>query len=713
MDYKGLSAFIADESDNLVYASDPDTYELYYVNNAIVKLLGVKSAKELLNKPCYQILQGKTAPCDFCTNKFLTKDSSYVWRHYNPIVNSWFGLHDKLIEFDGKTIRLEIASDITDLMLIENVLREKLDEERLFFVALKALYAIEDPKEAFDKILSTVGSFYGATGTYVFEVQHEEGVVTNTYEWCDKGIPPFIDQLQNIPLAHVSDWFDAFKKRGIFVISSVDTDVDKSLPIYKALKHQHINSLAAVPIMDSEENIIGFIGVNEPTKKLECFDVMQSIAGMIVNYLDKIKLKGKIKKLSYVDALTNTRNRHGISLALKRLDIDFSGAIGVVCTDINGFAHINKQKGHAFADNLLVAFSQILVSIFGEQVYRMSGDIFLVLDIGVSKDELKNKIETLRTEIKKYPLLDITVGYDWKKHAFDVRKLIEIVDNLRYLNKQKLYQKKGITKKHNALLAESIQFEIEDNQYAVFLQPKYNLQTGALASAEALIRKFDKNGNIISPVDFIPIYEREGVVDVIDLFVFETICRILKQWQEEGFDTNFTVAVNLSRASLARLDVAERLVYICETYGIKSDQINIEVTETIKADEDSVVSAMLHKIRGLGFGISLDDFGIGQSNFSILAETEFHEVKLDKSIIDKITFDEKSYILAKHLVNLCQDLKIPYIVAEGVETEDQAEVLKEIHCTLGQGYLFDKPMSLSDFAKKCLKKVSGVNVCKK
>ncbi len=699
MNYTDIAKTAADLAENLIYVSDPHTYELCYANDALLMLLGIEDAKDILNKPCYEVLQGKSAPCEFCTNDKLT-EGTCEWRHFNPLLKKWYGLIDKFIVVDGKTLRMEIGSDITSLMKTEKELTQKLLEEETLSRCIQTLYLDTDHDNAFYNLLEVGRKFHDADRACIFEFIHKKKTMNNLYEVCAEGIASHIEENRNLPLEDFKKIVEFFEIMGVATFDLRKEPGEDKLGIFASMRHRNCKNVICIPLFNESQQIIGFISYDNPRKNLQSEAFQNSISGLVSSYLEKTKLLAEMQTLSYIDSLTGVKNRQSFAMTLKRIEVEYQESVGVVCVDMIGLKEINESKGNELGNKLLIILARAMRETFGELVFRVGGDEFVAIDLSVKNEDFTKKVADFNAKINKVDDMCVAVGHGWKISTYNLPEFIEKTDNLRHVNKELYYQNTGKKHRSNKGLADAINEEIADQRYTIYLQPQYELQTGRIKGAEALIRKFGADGAMMSPIEFIPLYEKEGVIDIIDMFVLERVCSIISFLEAKGFDSEFMVSVNISRYTLSNIDIADRICKICDKYRVSRNRICIEVTETIEEDE-GVVSVMLEKIRQEGFAISLDDFGVGQSNFTLLTEMNFSEVKLDKSLVDKITFDNQSYVLVKHFVSLCNDLNIKHITAEGIETKEQADLLRQVRCGLGQGYYFSRPLPFDEFLKKC------------
>ena len=246
----------------------------------------------------------------------------------------------------------------------------------------------------------------------------------------------------------------------------------------------------------------------------------------------------------------------------------------------------------------------------------------------------------------------------------------------------------------------SVMFErgIEERQFVVYYQPKVSLADNKLCGSEALVRWLI-DGKLIPPMEFIPVLERDGSIRRLDFYVFETVCQDIRRWMDSGL-TPVKVSVNFSRVHLGDEDFAETILQIIRTYDIDPSYLELELTETTSYEDYESMTRFIQSMRSCGIDISIDDFGTGYSSLNLLKDLDVDIIKLDRSFVNSI--DNQSgtdSIVIKHIVNLINELHMQTI-AEGVETQTQADYLKSVNCTMAQGYLFDRPMPCNEFEKR-------------
>ncbi len=705
MDYNIISAYVANVMNDLVYISDIYTYEIYYINKTTLKALGNPDESDWKGRKCYNLLQGRSSPCEFCTNHKLKEGSFYEWEYYNPLIGKYFSLRDTIIDLNGKKARLEIATDITKRYLLEKNLNEKLELETVLITCVEMLHSADLPINSVNKLLQIIGGYYNAERSYIFELAPDKITCSNTYEWCAPGIIPQLGFLQNIPSTFLSRWFEKFEDEGEFFIASIEDELDPHSEEYLILSEQGITSLITAPLRDVDGQLTGFIGVDNPQKHLNNSSLIRAVARFIADFFDKNELINTLHNLSYSDTLTGLKNRHSYRHLLDDFERNTPDTLGVAYIDIKGLKAINDTRGHKFGDSLLIHLSTLLTDLFShEVVYRIGGDEFVVFCQNISEKDFENSISEFRNQLKQESILKVSLGYAWNTSSDQDFKTKELQD--AHSDEQTIFTKPHIKFDNEltfrSILIKNLVSEINNGRYIVYLQPQIDLETDRISGAEALVRRIDFDGNIQLPTVFIPFYEKEDIISHIDFFVFERVCQLLAKWKKNACEQDFKISVNFSRLSLARHGVEDELLEICQKYQVLPCKLVIEITETISSMDDVLLSRIIHNFTKLGFSVSLDDFGSGYSNLAIITTSDFTEIKIDKSLIDTLIENEKSKIITALAINVCEQLNDLESVAEGVETLEQKEMLVNMRCKKGQGYFFDRPLPIDMFEKKYL-----------
>ncbi len=689
MGYEHYDSLIMDASGSICYICDRESYELIHLTGPGMAVYGLTDPEQYRGKKCYEVLQGRTSPCPFCNNSKLVEGQEFRWEHYNAKLNRWFDITDTLIKTNGKLCRLEIARDITG----RKGFGGSMSMEDVLFRCLHVLATERDMRAAVNQFLSTVGSYYKAARTYIFEFDFATQTTNNTFEWCGPGVSREIDNLQEIPLAVVSDWIKKFETDGAFAISSLDEERDPDSEEYRLLQMQGINSLLAAPLI-RDKQIVGFIGVDDPEQNGRNAGLLKSVSEFILAELERRRLLEELAHLSYTDILTGISNRNGYRQIVSRLLAIPPASMGVIVVSINGLKVINENYGQKYGDDVIVRTAERLRNLKEGQPCRIGGDEFAVFCPEMNKTAFSELVKRLQESFRLEQEYSVSIGYDWDCGGTDVNGQLLRAEEWMRAQKQQYYQKEIARGRTVGNAADDLFRDIGENRFTVWYQPQIDLRTGQVSGVEALVRKIGEDGRVIPPSQFVPYYEARNVLQHLDQHVMELVLQDLRTLHQQGLE--IPVSVNFSRSTLLSSSFSHAFAEKCAAWGISPGAITVEVTETISNLGQESLKDLLNRLRQTGLKLSLDDFGTQYSNLSILTDVEFDEVKFDKSLVDDICTSGRSQIVLGRLMQMCRQLQQSRIVVEGIENAGQVEILKSYGCDCGQGYYFHKPMPFGE-----------------
>lgn len=687
---------IMEENDDIIYLSDPNTYEIVYMNKAARRICGLSTDQSVAPvKKCYELFQGQNSPCSFCNTHLLSTEDSYNWEFSSAILEKQFLSKAKLVEVDGRLLRMEITTDITSLSNKNEAITKRLTSEDILVKCIQALKNGSSFDDALNNILTNITEFYQADRSYIYEFDETGTLAQRTYEARSSVCGYALPTPEAVPLHKLTPLIQLFQYEKLLILSddsSCDPRVLKSLTWLAPSQKQ----LILVPFTNDADNILGFIGVDNPTLHLESGSLLTAVSCFVVDDLNKRKLVHSLKQMNYTDSLTGLKNRNSYFLRLQELQKS-QQALGVVYLDINGLKKANDTHGHTYGDSLIVRASALLTKIFKNDVYRIGGDEFVVLCVNAERNDFYNLVDKLRRRADRDNECKLSIGAKWDDGAYSVSDLIAAADELMYINKQSYYHTAlDTSQKHRAHFIKELITAIDSGNYIVYLQPKVHLENCSIFGAEALIRMKDSDGKLIPPINFIPTLESENAIRYVDFFVLETVCKTLAEWQKQGISM-ISMSVNFSRITLLEPDVVDNMLRICRKYKIPPKWITIEVTESIGSMDTVALKDLINNIKKAGFSVSLDDFGSQYSNLSLLSNIDFDELKFDKSMVDNIAVNEKSQVIMRYAIDMGLSLNDTISVAEGIETPEQLKLLLQMNCKYGQGYLFSKPIPIEDF----------------
>jgi diguanylate cyclase (GGDEF)-like protein/PAS domain S-box-containing protein len=420
----------------------------------------------------------------------------------------------------------------------------------------------------------------------------------------------------------------------------------------------------------------------------------------------------KLRHYALHDTLTNLPNRVAfmdhLRQAIERLNANAANRFAVLFLDLDRFKIINDSLGHVVGDKLLVALAQRLKSSIrpGDVVARLGGDEFTVL-LNRTGDvkEVSRVAERLQSQISEPFKIDnyevfstasigVIIADDMPREADD---FLRDADTAMYRAKEagkarfEIFDREMHAHNLNVLQLETdLRHAVERSEFSVFYQPIVDLDNGLVREFEALIRWRHPLHGLISPDTFIQVAEETGMIIPIGQWILEMACRQTSEWQKTT-STRLSTSVNLSAKQLVHPHLSSQIKKVLDETGLDPRQLKLEVTESTVMENSDRSLSVLSELADLGVSLSTDDFGTGYSSLSYLHRFPFTRLKIDRSFINKMDEDEKSAAIVKTILLLGENLGIE-VVAEGIETECQLEILRSLGCRLGQGYIFSQPV---------------------
>ena len=349
----------------------------------------------------------------------------------------------------------------------------------------------------------------------------------------------------------------------------------------------------------------------------------------------------------------------------------------------------------------MIRVGEVLEEYFRSgEVYRVTGDEYLVLVENTSYEDFTKQIYAAHTKLDNISLGLVSMGYAWEKVDIDVDKLVNHAEVMMLDEKKKYYKnlKKG---HHEPIIKKDLLEDLEQRNFIVCLVPKVDVSTESVAGAEAVVRYHHKDLGIVNPGKYINLLEETKLSHYLDLYVFEEVCKTLHKWEVEGIPL-IPVSVNFAGATLRQESIADKMLHLIEKYHVRCEYLEVEVSESSNDMNQEMLAETSSKIRKGNVRVILDHFGAKDSSFSILSLMEFDGLKLDKSLITNIVGNARSRIVAQAVIDICRQLGAS-VQAAGVETQDQLNVLKELGCDYAQGTLFNKPITIETFEVRYLK----------
>ncbi len=547
-----------------------------------------------------------------------------------------------------------------------------------------------------ERIYKAISDISGNAYIYIDLKNNDREMIGCWGKWASRlGISAFEpDQLQN---------YVAEDMREEFIKTIVDMEKN----------HIHEASMEVKSIEDKVwiecKAIVYYDESGVPVEKVACCTEITKLRAQ----------REELEYLAYYDALTGLCNRNYFVKKLRDMCEKATSQevnVALLFVDIDDFKKINDSLGLLFGDELVQDFGLFVRSLQDDHIVagRFGSDVFCIAiydPYGTRSVEMIYR--SIRDRLRKPFVLSnkaeimfsVSVGAaeypEAGTTALELIKNAEIVlfkakesgkNNLQFFEHEILNEFMD-----NVSIEQKLKNAIDNEDFILYYQPQFFASSNKLRGVEALIRWPDKDGRFISPSDFIPIAEKNGAIIPIGNWVMREALRVYATWAEK-YEYPVILSINISALQLKKDNFTDQLLHLLNLYDIKPECIELEITESIFIDDFEEVIDKMRSLRMLGIRVSLDDFGTGFSSLSYLRDLPIDTLKIDKSFVDMTMKDKSTDIITESVVSMVKKLGLE-TVAEGVETQEQFDYLKKIHCDNIQGFLTGRPMTKIDIEK--------------
>lgn len=404
------------------------------------------------------------------------------------------------------------------------------------------------------------------------------------------------------------------------------------------------------------------------------------------------------------DDITGIYNRRFFLEQANKIYNTYPGKYSILVTNFEGFRIVNEMLGVDGGNHILKQVGIELRKIdekIGIIYGRMEGDKFAVL---IRDEKLQNGLNLIKSSIeeiiKRTPLV-LKIGIssvvdDNIEASYDMA-----IKTLHYIAHDYLktigYYDERVNE--SALRSQNLILDFDDaiknHQFLVYLQPQINSYDNTIVGAEALIRWHHPKYGMISPSEFIPLFEKNMMISRLDMFVWEEACRFLRKWSQDKY-AKLSLSINISTKDFYLIDVVSTIISLKDKYQIEPGRLKLEITESAFVNDQDLLIKNVVALQRAGFIIEMDDFGSGYSSFNSLKDIPIDVLKLDMKFLDGDINNKKTSEILTSVISMAHRINLP-VIAEGVETKEQCDLLHEFNCDLIQGYYYSKPMSMDDF----------------
>lgn len=579
----------------------------------------------------------------------------------------------------------------------------------------------ENSSEKITKLLSQIGLFFKVDNAYLCLIDHQNKTMEYSYEWHNEGVNLDIDNNQEIPLANYTWWMDQLERNKLVYIEDTNKMPYEASEEKKNFIRKNIKSILSVPV-EGEDSIQGFIKIDSVTSLKRWSDdnieLLNIMSNLLSQGLVKMESEKEIEFMAYYDQLTKLPNkslfedRTNQAIHLAKRTGTF---ISVIFVNLDNFKSINDTMGHKGGDELLIEIAKGLVESLRktDTVARFSGDEFMIMINNVIdyKDIIKVVDKVMKLFSNSFKVADknlfITTSAGVAIYPVDGEDPETLIINAKTAlykakdqgkNQYVLCTKDMIDEVHlNMLLSNDLYRAVERKEFVVYYQPQIDLHTGEITGMESLIRWLHPTRGMISPSVFIPLAEKNGLINIIGEWVLKTAISQNKRWQGMGLP-KLLMGVNLSGIQFMNPYIINNIESVLKEAGFDPKYLEFEITESIAIKESSYALGVLNKLKKIGVSIAIDDFGTEYSSLGRLKIFPVDRIKIDMQFIQGIENNEKDRAITKTIINLSKSLGLN-VLAEGVETKEQLNFLNQNMCDYIQGYYYYKPMPREEMEK--------------
>lgn len=438
---------------------------------------------------------------------------------------------------------------------------------------------------------------------------------------------------------------------------------------------------------------------------------------LLTIYMTQVRRKRELLRILYTDPVTEGNSLARFEILVRQALRQGVDEYSILYLNVNRFKLLNEQIGRVAADRLLREIYRAIDSSLRDEeaVVRIMADHFGVLLRERVPEQIGNRIEEWNDKMEEYAEREhfpgrvrMTCGVYPIDRGGDVAVLLDRAnlarknagnlkgDGIRVAVYDEVLEQKVALEEELELRQESA---LLNREFKMYLQPKYNPADNTIAGAEALVRWLDEKKGMLYPDQYIPLFESNGFIVKLDLFIFEEACRFIRRLVDQGKRV-IPISVNLSRVNLNNPKFLDEYVKVWSRYDFPAELLEFEITEGLIFDNILYLNEMIGKIHERGFRVSMDDFGSGYSSLNMLKDVNIDVVKLDREFFsDRSDMQGRSAKIVGRMIELARDLNVT-VVAEGVEYEEQVEFLRKNGCDLIQGYYYSKPVPAEEVMAK-------------
>lgn len=431
----------------------------------------------------------------------------------------------------------------------------------------------------------------------------------------------------------------------------------------------------------------------------------------------------RVKLAATTDSVTHIQNRNGFCNTVAKLRHEHPAQnYALIKFKVQNFRYINQRYGYSNGDRLLENIAKNVKQTCNpeETCGRIEKDTFAILYQFKDRESLNQRLYQLNDDLidkrmkrKLFSEVQLLIGvYLIPKNSMEsipamLDKALIALNQIDETQREKnilYYQEEMMEQQyHNNFILEQAMIAFEKDEFKLFIQPQFDIESGKTVAGEALTRWIMENGEMIMPNEFIPLFEQHGFICEFDFHMLEKLCQTLRHWMDVGIEIQ-PISINQSRMHIGEANYLERFCHIVDKYAIPHCFITFELTESAFVEENERMLTLASQLHQMGFQLAIDDFGTGYASLSLLSVVSADILKIDKSLLDGSEVNHRSYVILEKVIEMAHDMGM-IVVTEGIETRKQLKFLRELNCDVGQGYLISRPVAAEEFKKHWLNPV--------
>lgn len=666
---------------------DMESWQVREMNQTGLISFGMSSVTDPPVK-CYELLHHRTEPCPFC-NRDLEEGKPKIWECFVSGLNKLMYVREGVSHQEGR--------DLRNISMQERPFEtgEVLQDTEFYSILDDAWTKVESgapQDEVIQEFMGHLAAFYRAARVVRYEKKSNRLVQEQV--WQIAGLELDCSERGRHP-----DELEALMQK-IRPHSSL-TILDKHSMGYSELCRYYGEEKPKLPVVLAGtyrgQELKRCLVLEKACRNIRTIKPLEIVLAFIRRCTALYGLREQYQYAVRFDHKTGLQNYESFIYFIEHTNEDLYSSFGMVRIHIVDLRSYNQTYGLQKGDELLLFAAQTLQKVFGRSAcYRISGASFVALCPDMTYESFNEKYEQMEELMAEHSDRLLVSARVWEENDISIGRLqmqleekIQVADNRQ--------RSKNSTDDFQTVfgILKEVRAAIDKGRFCTYLQPKAKTKTGEICGAEALVRYYDQEKGTIPPSRFLPYIEKAGLIRYIDLFVLRDVCRLLRQWMACGREP-LPISLNFSRSTILEPGILEEVNRIVESFDIPKQLLEIEVTETIGSIDNASLKAIVNQFVQAGYQIALDDFGAKYSNIYVLYSLNISTLKLDRRIISDIYHDNRARLVVKQIIELCRQLGITS-VAEGVETEQHLEILREMDCDVIQGYYLNKPLPENEF----------------